>query len=243
MRNKILFILLFLYIVPAYANGDIDLSSEIAKYFFKPIKMEKISGTLIGSYIALPEDNIPYERINIFGNEKYPMRYYSNSMCIKGKKCNGSIITLFDQEFSLGKIGDEYFDIQLDSTWWFLKSRGRTYICSLASISSSNLYSFVFLLFDITDKQKIKYYFLDTFAFDDLPLIGSLPGSDGQLYFLRTEVDGCFVTTPYSITDHGLVEYKKANGDPYNLKFHWNKWKYDEIEIEQVPEKEVNVVK
>ena len=235
-KATILSIIFLLHVIPAFANNK--LSTEVAGYFFKPIKMEKISGTFNGFYKVLPGDDIAYEEVAFFDNKEYPMRYYSNSLCMKNKKCNGSIISIFDQKFYLGTINnteDAYIDIHLDSTWWLLNLGGQSYICSLAAQRGASAYSFIFLIFDITNKHKIKFSCLDTFAFDDVPLIGSLPDNDGQLYFLRTVVKECFVTTPYAITNHGLVEYKKTNGVPYSLKFEWNKWKSDEIKIIKLP--------
>jgi hypothetical protein len=166
------------------------------------------------------------------------MKYYSNSLSL-GKKERGSIISLFNQKLHLGKRGNTenpwYFDIHLDSSWWLLKTNGRSYVFSLASERGTGAYSYIFLLFDITDKHKIKFHTVDTFSFGDVPLIGFLPGRGKQLYILRTVIKECFITTPYAITNDGFVELKKANGVPYSLKFEWSKWKSDEIKIIEVP--------
>ena len=237
MKKVKLQLLLGFLLFTVTANAQVKSPDDIVSFFFEPLKLEKVSGIFNGSYRVLPEENIPYEQIEFFSNEKYPMQYYSNSMSL-GNKEQGSFISLFDQKFHLGNPEYPDMDIHLDSTWWRLDINERSYFFSLASGRGGSAYNFIFLLFDITDKKNIKFYCFDTFSFDDVPMIGFIPGENKQLYVLRTEVNGCFNTTPYAITDKGFIPLKNKKGKPYSLKFEWSKWTYDEIKIIRLPENE-----
>jgi hypothetical protein len=200
----------------------------MAYYYFEPIEMEKIPGIFNGFYAG----DVLYKEVAIFSNKDYPMKYFSDSQGIGDN--HGSKISIFDQEFYLGKIDEQenvYADIHLSSSWWLFEAKNRTYFCSLASQRGADPYGFVLLLFDITDKRNIEFYTFTTFNLNGIPAFGFFPEQEQQLCTLRIIRDNYYIVKPYYIKDGNLIEFCKPSGDSYCLEFEWSKWKAGEILI------------
>jgi hypothetical protein len=61
MKRAILVITLLFLTVSA--SAQVKSPTEIASYFYQPIKMEKIPGIFNEFYKVLPSDNIPYKEV------------------------------------------------------------------------------------------------------------------------------------------------------------------------------------
>ena len=236
MKKVILPIILLCITQLAHADDSADFFDGIIGEFFQPYSdanMTKIEGGFDWRRVEESErreNSLPFSEMRFFyppENDKYGIKYFAHTDRTDGG--SGSMIEIYGQQFSLGFSEDEVDgwprEIMPSSVeFWLVNYAGKTFLSLTAYQAGANAwYAAHVLLFDITDRENVRFRIFDTVTFTGYKPQLYMHG--GRLFILISDTRDYYGNwhARFYLLDN-FEELANNNGKEAQFIFSYDKW-------------------